>query len=293
MKRSPSPSSGDPWKTADPYYPAPKGAVRAAESEVQASFRFIVRRESQAEPSATHVLNTWVSTSYLIWAICVSLANDGVDEEWTRMFEKWRMAWKRIQHDVEYFEDGSREFVSNKFFLKIPPPPIYRVLVQQFDGPRFFPLRAGHFLEHCTGCSRCHGDGHHHEDMWGLWRYIHKAPVDSPLIFCVTLQENERVKSARFEDGFEVSPEIGSTLKLKQLPKIQTMTKAKKNPEEEESPKTERRPRIVVYPETKDAPSPKGSPTTESTPMTTAASKLQVTSISRKSSKLRRFLKCE
>ncbi|KAJ5748744.1 uncharacterized protein N7511_010440 [Penicillium nucicola] len=205
MESSPTSPSGDPWKLADPYYPAPIGAVEAAENPVQASFRFIVRRASHAEPSATHVLNTWVNSSYLIWAVCAALADDGVDEEWTRKFQKWRPLWNKIQQDVQYFQDGHRAFVSNKFFMKIPAPPIHRMLVQQFDGPKFFPLRAPHFLQHCPGCPSCHGDGHHHEDIWDLWRYIYRAPVSSPLIFCVTFQDDQRIKSVRFEDNREVS----------------------------------------------------------------------------------------
>ncbi|KAJ5997248.1 hypothetical protein N7522_008908 [Penicillium canescens] len=219
MERSTSPPSADPWKTADPYYPATKGVVHAAEREVQASFRFIVRRESQAEPSASHVVNTWVNTSYLVWAACAALADDGVDQEWTAKFERWRPTWEKVQADVKYFEEGPSEFSLNKFFLKIPAPPIYRVLVQQFDGPKFFPLRAAHVLAHCTGCRRCHGDGHHHEDMWGFWRYICRAPVDRPLIFCVTLQKNERVKSVGFEGNPEISPKIMAASKVKELPK--------------------------------------------------------------------------
>jgi hypothetical protein len=71
--------------------------------------------------------------------------------------------------------------------------------------------------------------------MWGLWRYIYRAPVDKPRIFCVTLQKNERVNSVRFEDNSEVPPKIMAASKVKELRKTEKVPKPLEATSTEES----------------------------------------------------------
>jgi hypothetical protein len=137
--------------------------------EPQAIFNFHVCRDSHPTRGATGKSEGWANTSYLLWSMCATLADAGIDVEWTHTFEQWRPQWDRIQDHVKSY--GYTHFSS-----EIPPAPIGFALVR-FDDSKSFEIEQ-------DGCG-----GEDQLDVWALWRFVIELPVGENGMFEVVLMD--------------------------------------------------------------------------------------------------------
>jgi hypothetical protein len=135
-------------------------------AEPQAIFNYTICRDSNRTLWTIGKSDGWTNTSYLLWEMCATLADVGVDVEWTRRFEQWRPEWNRIQDHVKSY--GETHFSS-----EIPLAPIGFALVTLHD--RSFEIDQD--------------GGEDQLDVWALWRYVIELPAGEMGTFEVVLMD--------------------------------------------------------------------------------------------------------
>ncbi|KAJ6142969.1 hypothetical protein N7471_002422 [Penicillium samsonianum] len=167
-------------RTSNAFDFVPLSIALGLKKEVHPLFHFRVRREEGKFPGASGKSDGWISASHFLWTMCATLAEAGIDPEWTVTFGKWRPQWNKIQVQVKTF--GYTQFSS-----EIPPAPVGLALVQFFgsrfdEEPREFEIEQ----EDLDNVSDC-------QDIWTLWRYIIETPADQIKEFHVSLRDTARL----------------------------------------------------------------------------------------------------
>ncbi|KAJ5589199.1 hypothetical protein N7537_011877 [Penicillium hordei] len=164
----------------DPFDFVPLSIALGSQHETRRLFRFTVRREEYRSLSATGTYDGWIDVSHFLWTMCATLADSGVDWEWTAAFEKWRPQSKKVQAQVKTF--GYTQFSS-----EIPPAPVGLALVQFFGSPS--DKKAREFEIEQEGPDCVSGS----QDIWTLWRYVIETPANQIKEFHVTLRDTARL----------------------------------------------------------------------------------------------------
>ncbi|KAJ5782591.1 hypothetical protein N7457_004365 [Penicillium paradoxum] len=109
--------SADFWDELEELYGEPVDDLTITP---RACIRCNVGRAQTPYPWPLIVVNEWISENHLLWSLSASLAETGLDEQWTQTFNaSFSEYWTQIQDVINRTEPGAA-----RSLLSIPKPPI-------------------------------------------------------------------------------------------------------------------------------------------------------------------------
>jgi hypothetical protein len=118
-------------------------------------FRFQLHRDNGVMPGLFGYLEKYVSATHLVWSMCASLADSGIDPEWTRTFEMWRPQWREFSKSFECHGNTKRT-------LPIAASPVREMWIQKPNSLDVFKLRVVYHREKQRD----------RDDLEALWRFM-------------------------------------------------------------------------------------------------------------------------